>query len=227
MKDKIKNRLNKTDVTKRLKEMVGTRDSSIVLDENLDKYMNLDVINTIAEEEELVNFLKDRSIELFKIQTKNIIELGRIFSEVYNKLAKSGSKEGIYSKWLECNGVSVRTALRYRNRYEIYLLVDNSKKSLIATLPVKYIEIISSSEYKDKYIESINKDMEIKEIINNLQCNDVIEVKEEIDLVAQYNFKNYENLLININERTESLKEKEKIEIIKYLEKINNILNKN
>lgn len=99
------------------------------------------VFNTLTNDIELIEYLKNKSLEMLKIQGNNIIMLGKNLTEVFEELGRKGSPEGLYLKYLEFNGYKKDTALRLRKRYELF---KKSKadvvKQIISILPVRSIE---------------------------------------------------------------------------------------
>ncbi|MDX8337421.1 hypothetical protein [Candidatus Cetobacterium colombiensis] len=191
----------------------------------IDSIVNLDLIKSLTDDKEITDMLISKTSSLINLQIKNALSLGEIFTSVFEKLSKSGSKyDGLYEKWLQLNGINKKTALRYRKRYELYLLVKN--KESIAIMPQKYIDILYSEEDKTKYINNINNGATCEEIVNLLKDKTEISKIEEYSNTTDFDFKNYSTLFVDFNRKIETLKEKEKIELQKYLEKINKILNK-
>ncbi|MGL5052278.1 MAG: hypothetical protein ACRC5W_01590 [Cetobacterium sp.] len=189
----------------------------------IDSIVNLDLIRELTDDNEISEMLIAKTTSLINLQIKNAISLGEIFTFVFDKLSKSGSKyEGLYEKWLFLNGVNKKTALRYRKRYELYSIVEN--KEIIAIMPQKYIDIFYSESEKNKYIELINNGGVYKEIINLLETKTIGDLVLESDSSIDFNFKNYKTLFLNIDEKIINLKEKDKKSLEKYLKKIEEIL---
>lgn len=190
----------------------------------IDSIINLDLIRNLTDDKEITELLISKTTSLINLQIKNAISLGEIFTSVFDKLSKSGSKyDGLYEKWLQLNGVNKKTALRYRKRYELYLLVNN--KEPIAIMPQKYIDILYSEENKTEYINVINSGATYEEIIDLLKAKTIAPEKIEYINITNFDFRNYNTLFIDIDKKVESLKDKEKKELQKYLIKIQEILN--
>lgn len=190
---------------------------------NIDSIVNLDLIRNLTDDEEIIDMLISKTTSLINLQIKNAISLGEIFTSVFDRLSKSGSKyDGLYEKWLQLNGVNKKTALRYRKRYELYSLVNN--KESIAIMPQKYIDLLYSEEDKTEYINIINNGATYEEIVSLLKDKTIISEKIEYINVVDFDFKNYNTLFIDIDKKAESLKDKEKKELQKYLMKIQEIL---
>lgn len=191
----------------------------------IDSIVNLDLIRDLTDDKEITDMLISKTTSLINLQIKNAISLGEIFTSVFNRLSKSGSKyDGLYEKWLQLNGVNKKTALRYRKRYELYSLVNN--KESIAIMPQKYIDVLYSEEDKTEYINVINSGATYEEIVNLLKDKTIVSEKIEYINIIDFDFKNYNTLFIDIDKKVESLKDKEKKELQKYLIKIQEILEK-
>ncbi len=168
--------------------------------------------------QEELEFLNEKSLELFSIQANAKLNLGKVFTEVYEKI----SVDGIYVKWLEYNGFNKMTALRHRNRYKVYNLVKNKEcRTQIAVLPQKYIKIILEDE---EHIKKLNNEGNIylETIIagNNLlpQNNSKKELYEEVE---------YNNLINSFRldeSKLRSLEEKKKQKVFKILSELQKIL---
>lgn len=222
--------MKKINITNRLKEQLqekGKKEENIVIDkviteDELKDVLDLEVINSISEDKELVSFLKENTIKLFNIQAKSVILIGEVLTEVFERLSKQGSSEGIYEKWLKLNNFNKQTALRYRKRYFVFNEVKEDSKNIVLTLSQNIIDKI----YENKeFIELLNNGASKRELINNINTKNIGLKEEKLDLI-DFSFKNYINLFSDFDKKIETLKEKEKIELQKYLEKINKILNK-
>lgn len=212
IKNMLQNSIDKTNVKKE--------------EENykIDSIVNLDLIRDLTDDKEITDMLISKTTSLINLQIKNAISLGEIFTSVFERLSKSGSKyDGLYEKWLQLNGVNKKTALRYRKRYELYSLVNN--KESIAIMPQKYIDVLYSEEDKTEYINIINNGATYEEVINLLKDKTIAPEKIEYVNVVDFDFRNYNTLFIDIDKKVESLKDKEKKELQKYLMKIQEILN--
>lgn len=189
----------------------------------IDSIVNLDLIRDLTDDKEITDMLISKTTSLINLQIKNAISLGEIFTSVFDKLSKSGSKyDGLYEKWLQLNGVNKKTALRYRKRYELYSLVNN--KESIAIMPQKYIDMLYSEEDRSEYINIINSGATYEEVMNRLKDKTIVSERIEYTDIVDFDFRNYNTLFIDIDKKVEGLKEKEKKELQKYLMKIQEIL---
>ena len=110
IKNMLQNSIDKTNVKKEEEQNY-----------KIDSIVNLDLIRDLTDDKEIADMLISKTTSLINLQIKNAISLGEIFTSVFDKLSKSGSKyDGLYEKWLQVNGVNKKTALRYRKRYELY-----------------------------------------------------------------------------------------------------------
>lgn len=217
----MKNLLDSTNLKVEKKEPTKNIDS---IENDIKKVLDMEVFKTLTEDEEVSNFLMNSSLDLFKVQAKNAIELGKIFKNVFDKLGGEGSKyTGLYEKWLSLNGVSKSTALRYRKRYELYIEVASEKKSMVAILAQKYIDMIYSEENTGKYISIINSSETVKDIIQNIELNKIDLITEPQEEIFVYNPKIFK-FPKEINNKIENLDSRKKKELLKYFERIEKIL---
>ncbi|WP_300345269.1 hypothetical protein [Fusobacterium sp.] len=199
--------------------------SNEVLDDNLLKMFQLEnnLYEGIIEDKELIEYLNLKTINLLKINGNGNIAIGKELTDVYEKLSKQGSSEGIYTKFLEVSGYKPDTALRYRKRYELFSKsTNNSIKQIISILPVKLIEKLYKSQELlpnlDVLKEATSEDV-IKLIIGKEQP--VIEIKNKERKVRSFNFSEIEKAF---DERYLELEEKEKEQVDKLLEKLGKLL---
>lgn len=220
----MKSLLNETKLEK--KESTSANE---INQQEIAELLNLEVFKEITTDEKIISLLLNSSIELFKIQSKNVVELGRVFSSVYNELGGEGSKyTGLYEKWLLANNISKSTALRYRKRFELYADVIPEKKSIVLLLSQKYIDLIYLEENRKKYINLINKGANKKEIIEFINNQDiVIPIEEKIKEETNFDF-NYIPKFIKfspeVDDKIKVLDEKKKRDLQRYLKKIETIL---
>lgn len=223
--------MKKINITNRLKEQLqekGKKEEIEIIDntikeEELKDILDLDGINSISEDQELVEFLKESTIKLFNIQAKSVVLIGEVLTNVFERLSKQGSQDGVYEKWLKLNNFNKQTALRYRKRYFVYNQANTENKNIVLTLPQNVIDVMYEDE---EHIKLLNNGISKKELINNI--NDLkIEDKREYSNFIEFDFKDYKNLFFEFDKKIENLKEKEKMELQKHLKKIEEILNKN
>lgn len=223
--------MKKINITNRLKEQLqekGKKEEIEIIDntikeEELKDILDLDGISSISEDQELVEFLKESTIKLFNIQAKSVVLIGEVLTNVFERLSKQGSQDGVYEKWLKLNNFNKQTALRYRKRYFVYNQANTENKNIVLTLPQNVIDVMYENE---EHIKLLNNGISKKELINSI--NDLkIEDKREYSNFIEFDFKDYKNLFFEFDKKIENLKEKEKMELQKHLKKIEEILNKN
>lgn len=224
-KDRLKDKLSQHEVGLKLKNKTNQESS---VDENtLLDVIDFKLIDTLSEDKKIIKELKENSIKIFSIQTKAVIEMGEVFFNVYNLLSKSGSKEGIYTKWLELTGVSPRTALNYRKRYDIYNQVNEIGKNIIKKLPQKLIDEIYNKEDKNSILKAINSGEDRVSLETLLEDKrQVIEVitKEKKEMFKEIKISRYIEIFNELPVKYETLDEKRKKELEKHLKKIEEIL---
>jgi len=110
----------------------------------------------LSENKELNDYLITKSQELLGVQINARLNLGRIFQEVFDKLAGS-PQDGVYVKWLEVNGFNKMTALRHRNRFKLYKLMPTDHlKYLISTASQKIVDAFLNDDEKLNILISID-----------------------------------------------------------------------
>lgn len=221
---------------KKTKETVEKVEATIIKEEKTNKKdikeifsIEDSVFNTLTNDVELIEYLKNKSLEMLKIQGNNIIMLGKNLTEVFEELGRKGSPEGLYLKYLEFNGYKKDTALRLRKRYELF---KKSKadvvKQIISILPVRSIEQLYKEQ--DSVLPELEKNSEnltYKKMLDMLKKNsESIELKDKIEeeVSYSYNVEKLDSLYRKINNRYDELDEKRKEKIGKLLFEIEKLL---
>ena len=170
--------MKKINITNRLKEQLqekGKKEEIVVIEkiiteDDLKDILDLKAINSISNDKELVDFLKENTIKLFNIQAKSVVLIGEVLTNVFEKLAKQGSQDGIYEKWLKLNNFNKQTALRYRKRYFVFTEVKEEHKNVVLTLSQNIIDKM----YENKeLIELLNEGISKKELINKINNTNI------------------------------------------------------
>lgn len=220
--DNMKSLLNETKLEKNI---VPTNE---INQKEIEDIININLLKELTTDEKIIDLLLKSSIEIFKVQAKNVIELGKIFKNVFDELGGEGSKYvGLYEKWLIVNNISKSTALRYRKRYELYSSVTLDKKNLILLLPQKYIDLIYLEENKNKIIELINKGANKKEIIELFDNQEIIiPISEKTkEVIKEFNYiPKFIKFSSEVDNKIKELDEKKKRDLQKYLKKIEELL---
>lgn len=220
---------------KKTKESVEKEEKPIIVNEKNSKkdikeifVIEDSVFGDFTNDVELIEYLKNKSLEMLKIQGNNIIMLGKNLTEVFEELGRKGSSDGLYLKYLEFNGYKKDTALRLRKRYELF---KKSKadvvKQIIAILPVRSIEQLYKEQ--DSVLPELEKNSEnltYKKMLDMLKkSNEAIEVKEKNSIeISSYNIDRLDSLYRRINNRYDELDEKRKEKLDKLLFEIEKLL---
>lgn len=176
---------------------------------------------------DIVDYLESSAFDILNISAKSQLQLGRKFQEIFETLSKQGVESGIYTKYINFLGYNDRTALRYRNRWNLYSKIENKNtKAIIAIIPGVYIEKILKSfeDYKD----TLNADITIEELRNKIDSNKkVIDLKHDEIIIPSGFFKDkIFNLSIKAEEIEDKLTEAERIKVAKALDVLERILDK-
>lgn len=138
-----------------------------------------------SEDKKVNDYLNLKNRDIQKVHTTARLVLGKIFQEVNDKLSGSNQYNGLYIKWLESNGFNRMTALRHRNRYNLYQIVTTDKaKGIIATLKQSDIDFITKSPNKDEVIKKLNTDGSLEITMDKIEEANIIPL--EIDLESEY-----------------------------------------
>lgn len=170
----------------------------------------------ISENQKENEYLIKKTLEILNIQAKASLELGRVFNDVIKNV-----EENTYCKWLEINGYNKTTAFRHRRRHSLYEKVSTKNaKEIVALCTFRELDKIFKDE--EKYLEVFKTD------INYLDLKEMLK-EGEIKAPQISNFKpielsSYKNIFSRLDEKIDSLDEKRKQELQKYLEKIEKIL---
>lgn len=217
LKDRLKEDLEK--------EVILENKENLLKEEDLKEVVDFNLINEISKIDEIKLFLKEQTIKLFNIQSKNVLLLGEIFMIVHEKLSSPGSEEGVYEKWLDINNFNKTTAWRYRQRYMLYLKVKEDKKIIIASLPYGVINtLLKNREFEDvvNIVDSFNNK---KELLDFIQEDLQVKKINKKDRFEDFEIKNYFVLFEKLEEKVEKLDDNKKYEVKKHLDILEKLLN--
>ena len=121
-------------------------------------------INEILEEEDLREFLKDRTKKLLIQKDFTVIFLGDTLEEVFQKIGNH--KNGTYQKWLHLVGINERTALRYRNKANLFkkAISFNAKKVIFELSHDNIQVILDNKDIEEKVLNAIENGANKKDI---------------------------------------------------------------
>lgn len=171
--------------------------------------------NIFTENKELNDFLNKKSTELTKIQASARLHLGKIFQDVFDELSGKNQHDGLYVKWLKFNGYNKMTALRHRNRLELYEQMKRDEaKSIIATAPQKLIDMTLKHEKKVEIIDNLNTFMTREQLSNFLEDeeNKKLNLEPLHDFNLEENFKKFTEVYSHLDIKTLPQKKQEKLE---------------
>ena len=216
------NRLD--DLLKERKEKQETQDK-IIKSPKYELILNFNPFHELSVDNDLQNYLIDKSKELINLQVNDAIKIGKILEEVSQELGKKGSPEGVYGNFLRYNGINSKTALRLRKRYTLFSEAPEHAKIIVSLLTVREIEELDRKrELLDKFYPGITLEEakkffkgEVKEIENKKEKDE--EQKKEITDIGIYSF-----LQTSLQDDLTSLPEKKQKQAIKLLEKLEKLV---
>lgn len=175
---------------------------------------------------EVDDFLNEKSFMLINFIGKSNIFLGNIFLEVQNYLNDNSIEETTYCDWLERNGFNRMTALRYKKRAEIYnsLISENSKKfmALVNQRIIDEIYKFYDRQMILNYLEKIDNISEIESYLNNAL---ILKKDEEEMKVIEVDNLDLENRVRKLSISIENFEPKKQKQIDSLLKKIEKIMN--
>lgn len=186
------------------------------------------IFGNLTEDNELLDYLEKKSIEMLSIQSKNLILLGKNLTEVFEELGRKGSPEGLYIKYLEVNGYKKDTALRLRKRYELFCKAKDEKlKKVISILSIRYMEqFYKNQEELFSQIEKNEKDITYKNVVEIIESKKekIVELEHRNIESIQYDMGDIEILYKKINSSFDKLDNRKKERLGKLLQEIDKIL---
>lgn len=211
------------EINKQLQNIVPKKQE--LINENIIKFDREEFKNLSSE---TIDYLESSAFDILNISAKSQLQLGRKFQEIFDTLGKQGVEEGVYTKYVIFLGYSDRTVLRYRNRWNLYNMIENKNtKGIISIIPIVYVEKILKNF--EEYKEILNQDISVEELRHKLDNanNKVIELKHEEITIPHGFFKDkIFNLSLKAEEMEDKLTETEKIKVSKALDVLEKILNK-
>ena len=220
---------------KKTKEKVEEKEVSVIEKKEIRKSKDIkeifqiedSVFSNLTKDVELIEYLKNKSLEMLKIQGNNVIRLGKNLTEVFEELGRKGSPEGLYIKYLEFNGYKKDTALRLRKRYELFISAkSDTVKQIISILPIRSIEELYRQQ--ESMLLKLENDIEgltYKKAVDIINSNKIsIELKEKEEELYNYSFEKIDSLYERINKNYDKLDERKREKIGKLLFEIEKIL---
>ena len=181
-------------------------------------------INEILEEEDLREFLKDRTKKLLIQKDFTVIFLGDTLEEVFQKIGNH--KNGTYQKWLHLVGINERTALRYRNKAILFkkTISFNAKKVIFELSHDNIQVILDNKDIEEKVLNAIENGANKKDIQKLLTTEQLsFNIKEERETFEKdINFSSISN---EIFDKWENLDNRKKKKVETLFIKIKKIIN--
>ena len=181
-------------------------------------------INEILEEEDLREFLKDRTKKLLIQKDFTVIFLGDTLEEVFQKIGNH--KNGTYQKWLHLVGINERTALRYRNKAILFkkTISFNAKKVIFELSHDNIQVILDNKDIEEKVLNSLENGANKKDIQKLLTTEQLsFNIKEERETFEKdINFSSISN---EIFDKWENLDNRKKKKVETLFIKIKKIIN--
>lgn len=216
------NRLD--NLLKERKDMQETQ-NEIIKSSKYEVVLNFSLFHELSVDNDLQNYLIDKSKELINLQVNDAIKMGKILEEVSQELGKKGSSEGVYGNFLRYNGINSKTALRLRKRYILFSEAPEYAKIIVSLLTVREIEELDRKrELLDKFYPGITLEEakkffkgEVKEVENKKEKEE--ENGKEITDIGIYSF-----LQTSLQDDLTSLPEKKQKQVAKLLEKLEKLV---
>ena len=148
---------------------------------------------------EINEYLNLKMEEYFNYRKNMQIELGKFFTEVFEKLSKgkkSNQYNSIYKKFLDVLEINPRTVLRLRKRYELYINVPKGLQDIITKMSILEIELLSKN--KELFEKFKNYEMTQEDLKYQIETKKVLKLKtEKLEGITFFN-DNLENEILNI-----------------------------
>ena len=189
-------------------------------------------------DKETEQFLKEQTFKLHAVNNKMNTELGKIFKETQDLLAKN--RYGCFRAWFEELGFKKDSVYRYIGRYNLIVALGDSKKvEIVEALPIKLAYEISkedcSIELRDKVlngeIKTLQEFMEAKKLqLTHTEDTQIVEEVKDYFSILENDFnefnKNYRTLNTSLTDKLKDLPEDKQKSLAEELETINKKIEK-
>jgi hypothetical protein len=184
------------------------------------KIKELPVGYELSGAKDLDLYLFDKATEIINVTRKSRLELGKTFQEVYNKLGGDNQYNGIYTQWLEFYGFNKMTALRHRNRYNLYNeMRSDETKELVSKVTDEWINKLIKHEAKEIVLNSLESEP-TKENLSVLLAKPVKEsISLEFDIESEFDEFSKKSSQLDVK----TLNDNEKEELHKIITKFNKL----
>ena len=247
--DSLLDEVKKEDVEKIEAELVNVESKEtqekyevVVSEEILLDKSGFSYINNLDIDNETKEFLTEEYKKYFNFSANSSIWLGAYYQNLFDGLGqrdKGGANQytSTYADYIEnVLKVSVRTAKRYRDKYELFSFAKDIKvKTMIAFLSHADVKLLYDN--KEKIIPYLEKTLSSEEL-EALIKNSVIESEKQEQLeskekIFNIDINSFQDKILTIGERAASIfnkeiltkEEKEKaLKISKYIKEIEKLL---
>ncbi len=187
---------------------------------------------------ETEQFLKEQTFKLHSVNNKMNTELGKIFKETQDLLAKN--RYGCFRAWFEELGFKKDSVYRYIGRYNLIVALGDSKKvEIVEALPIKLAYEISKDDCKKELrdrvlngeIRTLQEFLEEKKLqLPNVKEAEVTETKIDYLAIFEDDFKTFNNnytfLNSSLKDRIKELSEEKQKFVVEEFESINKKIEK-
>lgn len=179
----------------------------------------LKYFDEIVNDKEISEFLKLKSSEMLVTGIGYTLKTGQIADEVFKRLGKQGSKEGLYLKWVQFNGYSESTLKRYRNHWEIFSSVNDNVKPVVALLNHSQVSRILKDEAIKELVYS-STELSLEDIKGLLEEKRVVPIIEHKIEIQSFDVDKLNNFLKNID----NLEENKRTKVVRLINQINKLM---
>lgn len=198
-------------------------------------------INSLDIDKETKDFLTNEYKKYFQFSANSSLWLGAYYQNLFDGLGQrdKGANQytSTYTNYIEnVLKISVRTAKRYRDKYELFILAKDIKvKTMIAFLSHADVKLLYDN--KEKILPFLEKTLTLEEMEKLIQCNMADNEKKEQLESREKEFKidisSFQDKILTIGEKAANIFTKEKltteekekvIKISKYIEEIEKLL---
>lgn len=198
-------------------------------------------INNLSVNEDTKDFLTEQYKNYYKFSANSSLWLGAYYQNLFDGLGDrdKGANQytSTYTDYVEnVLKVSVRTAKRYRDKYELFNAASDIKvKTMIALLSHADVKLLY--ENKDKIIPYLEKKLTSEELENLIRSSALENAKQgklEDKKDIKFSFAEFQDKILSIGEKVTNIfskenmteEEKEKaIKISKYIKEIEKLIN--
>lgn len=218
-----------------------TEEKDFITESNLQNIKN-EVLRSYQFNFEIDNeteqFLKEQTFKLHAVNNKMNTELGKIFKETQDLLAKN--RYGCFRAWFEELGFKKDSVYRYIGRYNLIVALGDSKKvEIVEALPIKLAYEISKDDCQEELrnrvlngeITSLADFMEQKKLkLSQIDEAQVVEESKDYSSILENDFKifnnNYKALNSSLKDKIKDLTEDKQKSVVEDIESINKKIEK-